>query len=878
MHQLLWTRRLVDLLGGSAESSARVFGCFFLGLSLGAALAAFLASRVVSPWKIAGLVELALAVLTVPILFLPWWTDWVWPVLGPSLLVGWEGGLIKLVLAIISIVPPAMMMGMSFPLVIQGCEGQADKTASESKAGLHKSSLSVTECNNEITLYTINTLGGTLGLIIVIGFALENFGLFWSMVLASFGNVLLGGLLLAKHMEPEPMALATGDRATTSVPISPGASALGSAGTSFSSVQVEVARNSPIPILILFLAFFSGFVVLASEVLAVQMLMLVGTLSIFGPAAVLFALLVCLTASAGWVARVTRRIATGADVHQMLGNVLMIGGLLLVIAPMIFMTLSQQGNWFASNYSVMTFAFKLTLLTLFSIGPAWLAIGLLFPLSMASTKVAKTYQANGDFNLSARNSVAGERVGILLAINGLGGLLGAEFTLRFLMPTFGIYGSLACLGVAMTIFAVILVAGSTRSGNLSQLMLPTGALFIGTWVAMTSIRALPTTNLRPGMSILDSQVGYEGVVAVVEDRKKDRAILVSNQYSLGGTTVRYDQERQLLLPLVMHPNPKQVGCIGLATGITAGAALGIADVEKVTSVELAPLVVRAAGNYFSDFNHAVTTDPRSLIVVEDGRTFFASTFNQFDIVTGDLFLPWAPGESRLYSEEHFKAVRRSLRSDGIFCQWLAMYQLTPQQVDSIVATFAKAFPNTFLFMNHFRSDTPMLAMVGWNSDSIKSIPWQTIQARCDNLRSNDSIRDPVLRHADGVAMLYLGKWEPGSRPIPIVTLDNPALEFSASRERLSGPPGQKYFRAVRWIEYCRAHRRNALKQADPDFQNRSALLELAGGLQELDYATLVKDKRAPSIAEQIRQQISSDIRSDTQADWSRWPATNLSWR
>ena len=207
-----------------------------------------------------------------------------------------------------------------------------------------------------------------------------------------------------------------------------------------------------------------------------------------------------------------------------------------------------------------------------------------------------------------------------------------------------------------------------------------------------------------------------------------------------------------------------------------------------------------------------------------------------------------------------------------------MYQLTPQQVDSIVATFAKAFPNTFLFMNHFRSDTPMLAMVGWNSDSIKSIPWQTIQARCDNLRSNDSIRDPVLRHADGVAMLYLGKWESGSRPIPIVTLDNPALEFSASRERLSGPPGQKYFRAVRWIEYCRAHRRNALQQTDPNFQNRSALLELAGGLQELDFATLAKDKRAPSIAEQIRQQISSDIRSDTQADWSRWPATNLSWR
>ena len=34
-HQLLWTRRLTDLLGASAESSVRVFSCFFFGLGLG---------------------------------------------------------------------------------------------------------------------------------------------------------------------------------------------------------------------------------------------------------------------------------------------------------------------------------------------------------------------------------------------------------------------------------------------------------------------------------------------------------------------------------------------------------------------------------------------------------------------------------------------------------------------------------------------------------------------------------------------------------------------------------------------------------------------------------------------------------------------------
>jgi len=32
IHQLMWTRRMVDLLGVSGEPTARVFGCFFLAL------------------------------------------------------------------------------------------------------------------------------------------------------------------------------------------------------------------------------------------------------------------------------------------------------------------------------------------------------------------------------------------------------------------------------------------------------------------------------------------------------------------------------------------------------------------------------------------------------------------------------------------------------------------------------------------------------------------------------------------------------------------------------------------------------------------------------------------------------------------------------
>ena len=83
-HQLLWTRRLVDLLGASAESNARVIGCFFLGLGLGSAVANYLVSRITRPWRILSLLEGGIVLFCLPLFFLPDWTGWIWPAIGPD--------------------------------------------------------------------------------------------------------------------------------------------------------------------------------------------------------------------------------------------------------------------------------------------------------------------------------------------------------------------------------------------------------------------------------------------------------------------------------------------------------------------------------------------------------------------------------------------------------------------------------------------------------------------------------------------------------------------------------------------------------------------------------------------------------------------------
>ncbi len=207
---------------------------------------------------------------------------------------------------------------------------------------------------------------------------------------------------------------------------------------------------------------------------------------------------------------------------------------------------------------------------------------------------------------------------------------------------------------------------------------------------------------------------------------------------------------QAHLPITLHPAPRKVAMIGLATGITAGAALLHDQVESLTAIELSQLVTEACKKHFGPFNGGIFTDPRAQVVVEDGRTYIASCVDRFDVIVGDLFLPWRPGVGRLYSLEHFQAVRRALRSGGLFCQMLPMYQFNRDQQETVLATLLQVFPEAHLFRLSFNSRMPVLAMVVFREGDLD---WSGLKARCDQIRTADKISDIVIRHHEAIAML-----------------------------------------------------------------------------------------------------------------------------
>ncbi len=59
--------------------------------------------------------------------------------------------------------------------------------------------------------------------------------------------------------------------------------------------------------------------------------------------------------------------------------------------------------------------------------------------------------------------------------------------------------------------------------------------------------------------------------------------------------------------------------------------------------------------------------------------------------------PWVPGVANLFTREFFQLGRDRLNDDGIFVQWLQIYQLSTDSLRSVLATFHETFPHVLVF-------------------------------------------------------------------------------------------------------------------------------------------------------------------------------------
>jgi spermidine synthase len=395
-------------------------------------------------------------------------------------------------------------------------------------------------------------------------------------------------------------------------------------------------------------------------------------------------------ALAGWVvSRSRHQSGVLAAWGMLLGGVSIPATVLLLRALTDFDYLASGGGFIG----YMASALGLVTLTVF---PPIFLLGLVLPDLLASQRAA-----------------AGSGVGRLVGANTLAATVGVIVAAFVLIPLLGLWLSLAAFSLMYCMTGLLaLPRQHAKHGAVWTVPLLTLA---ACWQVTGVPRDYAARARRDGYEYAYLRETPYGQIDVLSNMRDGTLALRQNRfYTLGTSASIAPEVRQGVLPLRLHPAPRHVAFLGLATGITAGAAVGDQRVEDVTAVELIPQVVEAA-RLFSDYNSHILDDPRAHVVVNDARHYLYAGSSGFDVIVSDLFVPWHSETGYLYTVEHYRTASSRLADGGLFFQWLPAYQLSADQLSMIADTFAAVFPCTTVWVDEGMPGYPVVGLCGSNS-------------------------------------------------------------------------------------------------------------------------------------------------------------------
>ena len=255
------------------------------------------------------------------------------------------------------------------------------------------------------------------------------------------------------------------------------------------------------------------------------------------------------------------------------------------------------------------------LLTAALVMPTAVCLGAAFPLALAL--------ANDP------NRGAAGRFSLVYAVNTLGAVSGSLAAGFWFIPRFGLQPTLwtasGCLVAAALVVVVrgemspaVRVAGAVTavltatliavSPSWDRELLASGVYMYAPYVPQdldleTQLKAGTLLYYREGASATVSVKRLTGTTTLAVDGKTD----ASNRGDM------LTQKLVAHLPLLLHDNPRQVGIIGLGSGVTVGAALAH-PIVRADVLEISPEVVQASAFFTTENRHALE-DPRTHLIV-----------------------------------------------------------------------------------------------------------------------------------------------------------------------------------------------------------------------------------------------------------------------
>lgn len=232
------------------------------------------------------------------------------------------------------------------------------------------------------------------------------------------------------------------------------------------------------------------------------------------------------------------------------------------------------------------------------------------------------------------------------------------------------------------------------------------------------------------------------------------------------------------VPMLLAPRAERVLVVGLGSGVTLGSTLSH-PAGAIDCVELESAVVEGS-RFFDAQSGAPLRDPRVRLVVNDARNHLLLSREPYDVIISEPSNPWVAGAASLFTRDFFSLARSRLGPDGVFCQWVQLYELTAEDFRSILRGFASVFPGVHVF--RIASDA---IVIGTNGRA--PFPLDAILRHANPRVLADLERIGIRTPDDLLAHYWVGGQELRARlgRGPANTDDNMRIEFAAPLRMLS---------------------------------------------------------------------------------------------
>jgi predicted membrane-bound spermidine synthase len=652
---------------------------------------------------------------------------------------------VQWLVAAVLILPQSILLGTTFPLM----------TAGVLRLGTHAPGRRIS------LFYFLNSLGAVVGVLCATFLLIPQTGLPGTLMTAGLLNILVA---IVAYFAAKPGAIPITGEAQAGAPAS----------------ESKVVGVAGVALVVAALTGLSSFIY---EIVWIRMLSLVMGSSVHSFELMLAAFILGLALGG---ACVRSRIDRFTDLFGVLAVVQVLMGVLAVATIPLYSYTFEFFGWMMRSLSRSDGGY-----VLYVVGSQLVALGVMLPATVLAGMTLPL------ITTALLRGPLGERsIGFVYSANTVGAIVGVGLTAHVLLPMLGVKGALvagAMIDVALGIW--LLVARPVSVPAIGRIaMIAAGPLAIAAVALFSPISPDRTASgvFRHGVSSLDprseilfyrdgktatvavARIGSD--VAIRTNGKTDAAVAPATKPASGD---EYTMALLAMLPLAYVPEARHAAVIGFGSGMSTATLLGSPILERVDTIEIERQMVEGARLFGAAVDRAFT-DPRSRIVVDDAKSYFARSRERYDLILSEPSNPWVSGVSSLFTVEFYRRIKEHLREGGVLAQWIQTYEIS----DPLVGTVLRAIDSEFADYAVYDINNGDLVVVASNrplptrlDPSLLGFPGLSDVAKRVGVRSVDELE---VRRVGGRAILH------GMLPFLSTGVNSdfyPLLEHKAPRER-----------------------------------------------------------------------------------------------